>query len=187
MVYKRGKKIELRKRKETEKEKKAKARKKKTKNFKESFESFRLTFAIFLLIGANLIFILSIIFQSFSTKGTAGSMITSSDEIVRPEQPQKILKVKVRNGCGVPGVAKKLTDYLRQRNIDVVDFDNFERYDVSETLVLDRRDYDLVNAKFIGRIIGVEENKVIPYINSDLQLDVTIIIGKNYSQLKAFR
>ncbi len=186
MVYKRGKKIELRKRKETEKEKKSKSRKKKKKEFKEWFESFRLSFAIFVLIGVNLIFILSIIFQSFTTQGTTGSIRPSRAELVRPDKPRKIIKVKVRNGCGVKGVAKKLTDYLRQRNIDVVEFDNFEKYNISETIVIDRRNYDLKNAKIIGKIIGVDESRMFPYINPDLQLDATIIIGKDYLQLRAF-
>jgi len=187
MVYKRRKKIEFRKRKETEKEKKAKARKKKRKEFKEVIEDFRLTTAIFLLIGANLLFILSIIIQSFSMKGTTGSLKPESYEIAKPEKSQKILKVEVLNGCGVKGKANELTEYLRQRNIDVVDFGNFESYDISETLVIDRRDHELVNAKIIGKIIGVEENRMFPQISPQRQLDVTIIIGKNYSQLKAFK
>jgi len=46
MVYKRGKRIELRKRKETKKEKKAQARKKKKKEFKEIFFSLGQTFSL---------------------------------------------------------------------------------------------------------------------------------------------
>ncbi|UCE05788.1 MAG: LytR C-terminal domain-containing protein [bacterium] len=186
MVYKRGKKIELRKRKDTEKEKKKKAWKKKKKDFKETFENFRLTVAIFLLIGANFLFIISIVIQSFATMGTTGSIKPSSYEVPQLEKPQKILTVEVLNGCGVLGTAKELTDYLRQRNIDVVYYGNFESWELSETLVIDRRDHDLVNAKIIGKVIGVEQNRMFPQISPQRQLDVTIIIGKNYKQLKAF-
>jgi hypothetical protein len=186
MVYKRGKRIELRKRKETKKEKKAQARKKKKKEFKEIFENFRLTLSIFLLIGANLLFIISFVIHSFATKGTTGSLRPSSREVVKQEEPQKILKVEVLNGCGIPGTAKILTDFLRQRNIDVVYFGNFESWELSETLVIDRKDYDLVNAKVIGKIIGVPEDRMFPQISPRRQLDVTIIIGKNYEKLTAF-
>ena len=188
MVNKRGKNIELRKRKETEKEKKIKARKKKRKEFKETFESFRLSVAIFVLIGANLLFIISMIIHSFATVGTMGSIKpTSSDFEVAPlEQPKKVIKVEVLNGCGETGVARKLTNYLRQRNIDVVSFGDFESWDISETLVIDRSDSSLLNAKIVGKIIGVEENRMFPQISPQRQLDVTIIIGKNYMQLKAF-
>ncbi len=188
MVYKRRKKIELRKRKETEKEKKIKAKKEKKKKFKERFEDFRLTFTIFFLIGANLIFITSMIFKSCSTRGTTGSYAPGNDESAPPiiMTSQKMLKVEVLNGCGIQGIANQLTDYLRQRNIDVVYFGNFEKQDLSETLVIDRVDQNLSKAKIIGKIIGVEENSMFPHLSPQRQLDVTIIIGKNYPQLKAF-
>jgi hypothetical protein len=185
MVYKRGKKIELRKRKETEKEKKIKTRKEKKKKFKERFENFRLTLAIFLLIGVNMIFIFSFGFRACSTEGTTNSFKPADSKILPIETPEKILKVEVLNGCGVPDVAKKLTDFLRQKNIDVVYFGNYEKMDLSETLLIDRKDYSLSNAKIIGKIIGIE-NRMFPQISPQRQLDVTIIIGKNYSQLKAF-
>jgi len=43
-----------------------------------------------------------------------------------------------------------------------------------------------VNAKIVGKIIGVEEKRMFPQISPQRQLDVTIIIGKNYLQLKPF-
>lgn len=188
MVYKRGKKIELRKRKETEKEKKSKARKKKTKEFKKSFESFRLSVAIFFLVGANLLFIISIIIHSFATVGTTDSIKPTANELsaLHSERSKRVIKVEVLNGCGESRVAKKLTDYLRQRDIDVVSFGNYETFDISETLVIERSDTSLVNARIVGKIIGVEENRMFPQISPQRQLDVTIIIGKNYLQLKAF-
>lgn len=186
MVYKRAKKIELRKRKETDKEKKIKARKEKKKKLKERFEDLRLTVAIYILIGANLIFITSIIIHSLSTQGTTGSLKPDRYERTQPKNTQNALKVEVLNGCGVSGVAKTITDFLRQKNIDVVYFGNYERMDLSETLIIDRIDPDLSNAKIVGKIIGVEEDRMFPQISPQRQLDVTIIIGNNYSQLNAF-
>jgi hypothetical protein len=187
MVYKRRKKIELRKRKETDKEKKIKAKKERKKKFDKWLEDFRVTLTMFLLIGANLVFITSLMIQSFSSQGTAGAFKPDKDTM--PKQaavisPKK-LKVEVYNGCGVSGVAKKLTDFLRQRNIDVVYFGNYEKMDLSETLLIDRTDYSLANARIIGKLIGMDD-RMFPQISPQRQVDVTIIIGKNYSQLKAF-
>ncbi len=84
-------------------------------------------------------------------------------------------------------MAKELTDYLRKRNVDVVYYGNYESWNLSETLVIDRRDYKLVNAKIIGELIGVKENRMFPQLSPQRQLDVTIIIGRNYSELKAFQ
>lgn len=188
MVYKRRKKIEFRKRKETDKEKKIKAKKERQKKFKKWVENFRVTLTLFLLIGANLVFITSMVIQSFSARGTADAI--KPDQNTRTKQvtvsTQKKLRVEVYNGCGVSGVAKKLTDFLRQRNIDVVYFGNYEKMDLSETLLIDRTDYNLTNAKIIGKIIGLDD-RMFPQISPQRQLDVTIIIGKNYSQLKPFK
>lgn len=187
MVYKRGKKIELRKRKETEKEKKSRARKEKKKEFKKTFESFRLSVTIFVLVGANLLFIISIIIHSFATVGTTDSIKPPANELsTLGSERQRVIKVEVLNGCGESRIAKKVTDYLRQRDIDVVSFGNYKTFDISETLVIERSDNSLVNAKIVGKIIGVEEDRMFPQISPQRQLDVTIIIGKNYLQLKAF-
>ncbi len=201
MVFKRGKKIELRKRKETEKEKKIKDRQKKKKDLKEVFENFRLNIMILFLIGANFLFVSSFLCQSLKNHGTKGALTYNDsgdisfeklpqdlkvEEIQFDKVPQK-LKVEVLNGCGAPGIAKELTDYLRRNEYDVVYYGNFENQNITETLVIDRRDPKLKNAKIIGDAIGVQEDRMFPQISPQRQLDVTIIIGKNYSRLKAFR
>ena len=187
MVVKRGKKIELRKRKETEQEKKVKDRQKKKKEFKETLEHLRLNIAILFLIGVNFLFVSSIVCQSLKNKGTDGAITpTDLEEFQFENLPQK-LKVEVLNACGTPGVAKELTDYLRQRDVDVVYYGNFGNRNISETLVVDRKDLNLQNAKIIGEILGLEKDRMIPLISPQRQLDVTIYIGRNYSQLKAFQ
>lgn len=187
MVYKRGKGLEFRKRKESEKEKRAKERKKKAKEVKDALKSYRLSLVILLLIGVNLLFIISSALHFFAARGTTNSIKATSSYLSQEETPKKILKVEVLNGCGIPGVARQLTDYIRERGIDVVYYGNFENRNISETLVIDRRKYDLGNAKIIARIIGVDENRMFPQISPQRQLDVTIIIGKNYPELKAFQ
>ncbi len=202
MVFKRDKKIELRKRKETDKEKRTKERQKKRKETKEVIENLRLNLTILFLIGVNFLFVSSFVCQSLKNQGTEGAL-TSTDlegfsferppaqdfkveEIPFDNVPQK-LKVEVLNGCGTPGIAKDLTDYLRRNEFDVVYYGNFENQSINETLVIDRRDARLKNAKIIGNAIGVQEDRMFPQISPQRQLDVTIIIGKNYPQLKAFR
>jgi len=187
MVRKRGKKIELRKRKDTEKEKKIKERKQKAKKFKEEFQSFELSVVIFLLIGANLIFLTSVAIHSFATSGTNEALISPPRQVGNLEATPKTLKIEVLNGCGVDGVAKRVTEFLRAKNIDIVKVGNFESRELSETIVIDRKDYELANAKIIGKIIGVDENRMFPQLSPQRQLDATIIIGKNYPDLKAFQ
>lgn len=187
MVVKRGKKIELRKRKETEKEKQAKDRQKKTKEFKEALDHLRLNITILLLVGANFLFLISFLCHSRAREGAEQAITPNRLEELPVQKSTNLIKVEVLNGCGTPGLAKQLTEYLRRNNVDVVYFGNFENQEISETLVIDRLDHNLKNAKIIGEIIGVSKDRMFPQISPQRELAVTIIIGKNYSQLKAFQ
>ncbi len=187
MVVKRGKKIELRKRKETEREKQVKDRQKKGEEFKEALQHLRLNITILLLMGANFLFLISLLCHSRAREGAEQAITPNRLEQLPVQKTTNLIKVEVLNGCGTPGVAKQLTEYLRKRDVDVVYFGNFENQEISETLVIDRQDHNLKNAKIIGDIIGVGKDRMFPQISPQRQLAVTIIIGKNYSQLKAFQ
>lgn len=187
LFFKKKKKAEFRKRKESEKDKKIKERQERAKNFKEEMKSFQLSIVLVLLVGANLIFLISIAIHSFATSDATDSIVAPNYQLTNIQDIPKTLKVEVLNGCGVDGLAKTLTNYLREKNIDVVYFGDYESWTLSETLVIDRRDPNLKNAKIIGKLIGVKENRMFPQLSPQRQLDVSIIIGKNYSELRAFQ
>ncbi len=186
-LFNKKKKAEFRKRKDSEKEIKIKERQERAKKFKEEMKSFQLSIVMFLLIGANLIFLISVAIHSFATSDATAPVATTNYSITNIQDIPKTLKVEVLNGCGIDGLAKTLTSYLREKNIDVVYFGDFESWLLSETLVIDRRDPKLANAKVIGKLIGVKENRMFPQLSPQRQLDVSIIIGKNYSELRAFQ
>lgn len=98
------------------------------------------------------------------------------------EVPAEIIQIEVLNGCGVSGVADRFTDYLRSKDFDVVTTGNFETYDLPETLVIDRIG-NMANARKTAEILGVDKKNVIQQINEDYFLDVSLIIGKDYSNL----
>lgn len=156
------------------------------KQIKEKYTSFFLSTVIILLVFVNLVFIASVLIKSLMADQAPATV--SRPQVQRAVTPERerLLKVEVLNGCGISGIANGLTDYLRKRDVDVVYFGNFESFSISETLVIDRRDYGLKNARTIGNIIGVKDDRMFPQLSPERQLDVTIIIGKNYNKLKAF-
>lgn len=166
--------------------KETQARKKKDQQ--NQWKGFLLSVVIILLIGFNLVFMASWVIKSLMANQTSSGSGRQRVQRVSDNQPREsLIKVEVLNGCGVSGVANRLTDYLRKRDVDVVYFGNFESFNISETLVIDRRDYELTNARTIGKVIGVKDNRMFPQISPERQLDVTIIIGKNYANLNAFK
>jgi hypothetical protein len=100
------------------------------------------------------------------------------------EQPvpveQRVIRVEVLNGCGVAGLAREVTDFLRLKSFDVVNVGNAETFDFPETMVVDRVG-NMPAAWRVARVVGVDN--VIQQKDEDLLLDVTLILGRDYEQL----
>jgi hypothetical protein len=109
--------------------------------------------------------------------------LTQTQEKPLPVE-RKIVRVEVLNGCGTPGLAKKVTDFLRIKGFDVVNVGNAENFEFPETLVVDRVG-DITSAWKVARAMGV--NNVIQQKEVDLLLDVTLILGKDHNELEPFQ
>jgi len=94
----------------------------------------------------------------------------------------KPIQLDVLNGCGVSGAASKVTSFLRHRGFDVVDIRNYKRFDLLETLVIDRVG-NLATARQVAQTLGVKRENIIQEINPDYFVDVSVVIGKDYSSL----
>ena len=134
-----------------------------------------------ILLGAVMIYA-----YSFAKKITYGSEAEVSG-------PATSIRIQVLNGCGIPGAASGATEFLRQHSdhsfyYDVIDQANFATFDVSETLVLDRGE-TIDQAKSVASILGVSSDRVLrqPLPDNVLDIDVTIVLGRDYDQLNLVR
>ena len=105
-----------------------------------------------------------------------------SDSAKDENKPARILQIDVLNGCGAKGIGAKFTDYLRAKGFDVVESKNYKSFQISQTMVVDRVG-DLSAARRVAAALGVGEKNIIQQINPDYFVDVSVIIGKDYSQL----
>lgn len=92
------------------------------------------------------------------------------------------IQVEVFNGCGISGVAEKLTDYLRSNGIDVVNLGNYRSFEIENSIVISRNE-KFQNAEIIAGLVGLNQQNIIQQINPDYLLDVTFILGKDYRNL----
>jgi hypothetical protein len=97
----------------------------------------------------------------------------------------EIIQVEVLNGSGFAAITDKAADFLRQKKFDVVSKGNYESFDVVETLIIDRTG-NMANAEAVAKALGVK-TKIIQQINSNYLLDVSVVIGKDYFNLEAFK
>jgi hypothetical protein len=110
---------------------------------------------------------------------------TVEDKTSTIKPVERKIQVEVLNGCGVSGIAADVTEYLRKNNIDVVNIGNHTSFDFNKTKLWQR-----VNktepVQNVAALLGLDSGSIESKIDSDLQLDVTIILGNDYKTLKPF-
>ena len=132
-----------------------------------------------ILSGVIIVLILVIGYFGYSYISHMGTK--SSDDKVE-NKPPKILQLDVLNGCGTKGIGAKFTDYLRTQGFDVVESKNYKSFQIPQTLVIDRIG-DLTAARRVATALGVKENNIVQQLNLDYFVDISVIIGKDYTQL----
>ncbi|RMD90278.1 MAG: LytR family transcriptional regulator [Calditrichaeota bacterium] len=153
----------------------------KTKKSPRSFKERILSIAIVGLVLINLTLIVSIFSDIlFSSREIPASM---NEE---PQSTDEVITVEVLNACGVQGLANEIAQYLRHKNFDVMSVGNYKSFDLDKTLVLDRESVRRKYAKKVAKALGVNDRQVVEQIDSSLQLKVTVIIGKDYRNLKVY-
>jgi hypothetical protein len=115
--------------------------------------------------------------------GYIANKSTSQAEQPSEQKPPRVLQLDILNGCGAHGVGSKFTDFLRSHGFDVVENKNYKSFQVAQTLVVDRIG-DLTAARRVADALGVKEKNVVQQINPDYYVDVSVIIGKDYSELQ---
>lgn len=138
-----------------------------------------LNITIFLL-GAIIIFMLYSIYIKIAKTNNNYEFNSAN------QTPSEIIQVEVLNGCGVGGVADRFTDFLRTNNFDVVNISNYIRFDMDETIIIDRIG-NMANAYKVAKSLGVKNDNVIQQLNNDYFLDVSIIIGRDYFTLQPLK
>lgn len=101
---------------------------------------------------------------------------------VDPALVSSVIQLEVLNGCGIPGIATRFTDSLREYGFDVVETGNFDHFNVEKSFVISRSG-QMENALRVAKAIGIPEQNVIREASPDFFLDVTLIIGSDFESL----
>jgi hypothetical protein len=145
---------------------------KQNENVKVSLNNYMLNILIFL-------FLTVIIYLSYSLFIKFNNIEKSESEIRTSGKPSEIIQAEILNGCGVSGAADRYTDYLREKGVDIVKTGNYIKFDIAETIVIDRIG-NKANALYVAELLNMKEGNAITQINNDYFVDVTIIIGRDY-------
>lgn len=119
---------------------------------------------------------------AYSVFNTVSDRYFNSDDDLLIDSTKARIQVEVLNGCGVTGVAERITDHLRTNKIDVVNLGNYRSFDIENSIIICRNE-KILNAEKVAAVVGLEKNSIIQQTNSDYLLDVTFILGKDYRNL----
>ncbi|MFN2421360.1 MAG: LytR C-terminal domain-containing protein [Gemmatimonadota bacterium] len=86
------------------------------------------------------------------------------------------IRVEVRNGSGLEGAAGRMTEFLRERGFDVVDFGNADRFDHPRTFVIDRGGREGAAREVAAELRSVPIETA---AESSPYLDVTVVVGRD--------
>lgn len=148
------------------------------------FKNYTINTFIIVLALLTIYLLYSFIRHSTASKQDVKKEVIDSTTNQITKQPSgSTLQIDVQNGSGVQGVANKFTDYLRANGYDVVEMGNFSSSDIKTSMVIDRAG-NMRNAKKVAQSLGISEKYVIQQINKNYFLDATVVIGKDYMDLK---
>jgi len=159
---------------------KTRSKSKKTKGGLFDFLKRKMTLmVIWILVVINAILLSSLVQRLIATGDHTpqGSMVTM----------QEPLKVEVLNGCGITGLANEFAEYLRRKECNVVNVDNAEDFDYLKTIIIDRGRRESRNVKKFRELIGLDEDRVLLIRSQESESEISLIVGSDYEELKAFR
>lgn len=93
--------------------------------------------------------------------------------------------IEVQNGCGVHRIATKITDNLRYLEYEVARKGNADHFNYEHTIMVDLGSNKEIGIEKLRKDIGIEKDDVY-LMREESDVDVRIIIGKDYQSLKIF-
>lgn len=105
---------------------------------------------------------------------------------VYAKNPVLEIDIEVLNGCGEPGLASRFSEFLRSERVDVVRSDNANHFEYNQTILIQRNE-NVEGLRLVAAALGFDINnheQVKIEIDGDLDVDMTLIIGKDYRSIE---
>ena len=138
----------------------------------------KLRLAGFLVTVALVVVLLGSLVAGLGGTGT-GIVRTPATTRDIPGDGLERVRVEVLNGGSIPGLAREITDRLRDRGFDVVTYGNTNR---DTTAILDRSG----NPEAVARIaaeLGID--RIEAAVDTSLYLEATVILGVDWPEIES--
>lgn len=105
------------------------------------------------------------------------------------QNPIQNFTVEILNGCGDKGIAGKLSDFMRSHRMDVVRAENADNFDYTQTMIIQKNE-NVSALESTASALGFDvhdRNRVLIKPDPASDVDLTIIIGRDYASLPALK
>jgi hypothetical protein len=102
------------------------------------------------------------------------------------ENPVLDIEVEVLNGCGITGVAGEISEFLRERQFDVVRSENADHFQYTRTLIIQRNE-NVDGLAAVVKALNIkldDRSRVLIQPDPASDVDVTLIIGSDYRSIQ---
>ena len=151
---------------------------------KKSIINYTLNITIIILIIVCGYLIFSLLTNSVVNKNKQQNSKQDTAKTIT-NQPNLSIQVEILNGTGENRVGAIFRDYLKKKGYDVVELGNYKSSDVEKTMIIDRIG-DTKKAQRISDVLGISGRFISQQINRELYIDASIIIGKDFNELKPY-
>lgn len=129
--------------------------------------------------STRLVLIIALIFIVLSAAGIIWYKLRVLDknDVAEAEHKLPAVKIILTNGCGFEGVAKEFSDFLADKNVDIVSMGNTLRPIYDKTILVNRKG-DVADLQRLQRMTGIE--RYTEARNENALAEFEIIIGKDY-------
>ncbi|MBN1561677.1 LytR C-terminal domain-containing protein [candidate division KSB1 bacterium] len=132
------------------------------------------TIAIYAIVFFNCVLIIS-----------AGTKLFQKVDVSIENRDEQPLKIEVQNGCGVNGIATRITNNLAYLNYQVVGKGNADHWNYEQTILINLGSDKEKSIENLCKDIGIHKNDVY-LLREKSDADVRLIIGNDYQSLKIF-
>ena len=150
-------------------------------DFKKNLLNYTLNISIILITALCIYLAYSMI---MNTTGSRGDNLSDTAKKQITNQPNLSIQINILNATGENRIGARFRDYLKAKGFDVVDMGNYKA-EVEKTMVLDVIG-DISKAKRVADAVGVSHRNVVQQLDKTKYIDATVIIGKDYNELKPF-
>ena len=99
------------------------------------------------------------------------------------------IQIEILNGCGTPGIAAKFSQFLRDKRVDVVRSENADHFEYEKTILIQRTE-NVNGMQHVAEALKFDiknPDQVITSVDPNLDVDLTLIIGKDYNSISAIK